>query len=95
MRVSGYTKPSTLALKAATLAKRVGLSKRTTYRQIVNCIAPDEEKAIRAFRRANPFVIVSTGRTATKWLARLLNRADGAYVAHEPVHRALGRVEPL
>jgi len=74
-----------IALKSSRLLKRFGLNRRVSYMGIINCIAPDLEKALIEIKSRNPFLITSTGRTATKWLAALLHTADGACVVHEPV----------
>lgn len=52
---------------------------------MVCLVAPDTQSAIQQLQQLNCFLITSTGRTATKWLATLLNQAEGAYVEHEPM----------
>jgi len=56
-----------------------------TYRALVSA-APVSRRRVRDWLAArNLFLVVSTGRTGTQWLAGLLARAPGARVEHEPV----------
>ncbi len=80
-----HIKTSKLALKISKLVKHFGLNKRLAYQLMIDGFAPGAQEAITDLTFRNPFLIVSTGRTATKWLAAILDQACGAYVVHEPV----------
>lgn len=74
-----------VALKIARLSGRFRGNPRLCYRWLVERLAPDIEEALDLLGRCHPFIISSTGRTGTTWLAELLNQIQGTYVVHEPV----------
>jgi len=76
---------SQLALTLSRLAAHAGLNRRQVYGSIMRSCAPSLDTSLRQLQQHSLFLIVSTGRTGTRWLAHLLNQADGAYVVHEPV----------
>jgi hypothetical protein len=63
------------------------MDRLSAYIFLVKPVAPDLEQSIQVLMQHKPFLITSTGRTATRWLAKLLNKAENAYVVHEPVPR--------
>lgn len=69
----------------AQLCGRLGGNERVCYRWLIERTAPDVEDAVALLSRCSPFLISSTGRTGTKWLANLLNEVEQAFVVHEPV----------
>ncbi len=71
--------------KLSRIAAKAGFRKSVVYRGLVGLRAPAYASAVRFLESRSPFLITSTGRTATKWLAALLDGAAGACVAHEPV----------
>ncbi len=77
--------PIKTSAQIAGLWGRLGGSSRLCYRGLVERIAPTTEDALDLLRHRRLFVITSTGRSGTMWLADLLNRIDGAYVVHEPI----------
>lgn len=83
------------ALHLGRLARKVGISRAAVYRACINMVAPETHAAVLMVRRHNPFIITSTGRTATRWLAFLLQHVANSHVSHEPVpdeHLLHGRV---
>jgi hypothetical protein len=54
------------------------------YQWLVRLFAPPFAVALEDLAAVRPFLITSTGRTGTRWLAQLLNAAPGAVVMHEP-----------
>lgn len=92
----GSTIPVTgTALRLGRLARKVGLPRAAVYRACISMVAPDAHAAVLTVRRHDPFIVTSTGRTATRWLASLLQHAPNSHVFHEPVpdeHLLHGRV---
>ena len=65
---------------------RMGLPTLKIYRFFIDFKYSKRDKEINDwFDKKKVFFIVSTGRTATKWLSHLLNQIDGYLVTHEPV----------
>ncbi len=64
---------------------RLGGNPRPCYRLLVERIAPATEDAMVILDACHPFLVSSTGRTGTQWLASLLNEVPRAYVVHEPI----------
>lgn len=56
-----------------------------TYRALVSAVPVPRRRVQRWLAERNVFLVVSTGRTGTRWLAGLLARVPGARVEHEPV----------
>lgn len=75
----------TMPLRVAQFWARMGGNGRICYRRLVEWLAVDTEAALNLVQRCRPFLISSTGRTGTMWLASLLNEIRQAYVVHEPV----------
>jgi len=69
----------------AALGSRFNLNCRLIYTLAIRAVAPGIERSITELKKRHPFLIVSTGRTATLWLADLLDEASGTCVVHEPV----------
>lgn len=67
------------------LNKVTGIDEKYLYRSVIGLVGPSSRNAIRILSRYNLFLILSTGRTGTMWLANLLNKAEEACVMHEPV----------
>ncbi|MEL7447565.1 MAG: hypothetical protein AAFN78_00055 [Pseudomonadota bacterium] len=59
--------------------------KLAAYQLITRTFAPSAEKARSVLSARRLFLITSTGRTGTTWLATLLNTIDGVRATHEPV----------
>ncbi len=55
------------------------------YRRLVSLIPMSNSELSSFVEDRKFFFIVSTGRTGSAWLSRLLNTAKGAFVEHEPV----------
>lgn len=55
------------------------------YRTLTRLLAPSVAHTHAALARRKLFLITSTGRTGTTWLATLLNRVSHCRVAHEPI----------
>lgn len=75
----------TMPLRIAQLWARMGGNGRICYRRLVEWMSPSSDDAIALLRASRPFLISSTGRTGTMWLANLLDKVERAYVVHEPV----------
>lgn len=74
------------ALKKSIVAKRLSFnSRRAVYKLLVRLTAPNFEQSVEELRSKKPFLVTSTGRTGTVWLADLLDKAEGACVMHEPM----------
>ena len=71
--------------RIASLASAVGFNLHDVYIMVLRLMIPAVERAIPILSEHNPFLILSTGRTGTTWLANTLNQAQGACVMHEPV----------
>jgi hypothetical protein len=67
------------------LAGKVGVNPQSAYRETVRLFLADSDKAISIISQYHPFLILSTGRTGTRWLANLLNQIPGACIMHEPM----------
>ncbi|HEY9693642.1 MAG TPA: sulfotransferase domain-containing protein [Oculatellaceae cyanobacterium] len=74
-----------LAKKLALLTRKLRLNERIVYELIVRKILVDYQSSVAYLKQLNPFLITSTGRTGTTWLANLLNQIEDTYVVHEPV----------
>ena len=74
-----------LAAGGAAAMRRLGGDRHACYQAIIRLLTPGPDAACRYLAGRAPFLITSTGRTGTRWLATLLNLAPGACVAHEPV----------
>lgn len=86
--VSGHTAmvdTSRISMWIARKYERLGGSRRVSYRWLVERTAPNTQVALALLRGCRPFLISSTGRTGTNWLAELLDQVQRAYVVHEPV----------
>lgn len=55
------------------------------YKQLARLFAPSYDDALAMLARRRLFLVTSTGRTGTTWLAALLNRIDDCNVVHEPL----------
>ena len=64
------------------LPPRAGLA---CYRQLARLMAPSLEESVETLSGRRVFLITSTGRTGTTWLASLLNRVHDCHVVHEPL----------
>lgn len=70
---------------AAGIWGRLGGNPRLCYRRFVEWMAPDTQAALTLLGQCKPFLVSSTGRSGTMWLAGLLNEIQWAYVVHEPI----------
>lgn len=73
---------SAKACNALPFAPRARL---TCYKQLARLSAPSLDEALAMLEKRRVFLVTSTGRTGTTWLATLLNRIDDCHVAHEPL----------
>jgi len=55
------------------------------YKQLARLTAPRLDEALAMLKARRLFLVSSTGRTGTTWLATLLNRVEDCHVVHEPV----------
>jgi hypothetical protein len=74
-----------ISQRLSALTGKVGVAPGVSYRFMIRLFSPSAEQAITILRQHRLFLILSTGRTGTTWLADLLNQAPGACVMHEPV----------
>lgn len=56
-----------------------------TYRALVRAAPASGRRVRRWLQGRGVFLVVSTGRTGTKWLAELLGQISGGQVEHEPI----------
>ena len=74
--------------KVSRKAGKIGIDKGFAYRAALRWIIPGTGEALALLKQRKLFLITSTGRTGTAWLAHFLNRrVDGLCVMHEPVPR--------
>lgn len=74
-----------LALKVCRSLARRTSRPHESYRRLVQRVPGSRREASEFVRSAKVFFIVSTGRTGSAWLSRLLNADATARVEHEPV----------
>lgn len=55
------------------------------YKKLARLFAPNLDDALSVLAGKRIFLVTSTGRTGTTWLAALLNRIDDCHVVHEPL----------
>jgi hypothetical protein len=70
------------ACNALPVAPRTRLA---CYRNLSRSLAPNLDEALERLKSRRVFLVTSTGRTGTTWLAALLNRIDDCHVVHEPL----------
>lgn len=73
---------SAKACKALPFAPQTRLA---CYTQLTRLSAPSADEALATLKKRRLFLVTSTGRTGTTWLATLLNRIDDCHVVHEPL----------
>jgi len=68
------------------VAGKVGIDRRRAYCAALSSVIPKTNEAISILKQRKLFLITSTGRTGTTWLAKFLNkRVNDLCVMHEPV----------
>ncbi|MBD3275798.1 MAG: hypothetical protein GF372_10820 [Candidatus Marinimicrobia bacterium] len=74
------------AYQTSRIFGKLGYSKLSIYYKVVENYLPSYDVSLDILNKHNLFLILSTGRTGSTWLSKLLNNPDrGVLVKHEPV----------
>lgn len=74
-----------LAAKVCKILPLAPPTRLAWYKRLALLNAPSLDKSLALLAKRRLFLVTSTGRTGTTWLATLLNRIRDCHVVHEPV----------